>query len=828
MRKHLFAVAAALLSFISGAAGISTPSAMRVEPIGYRVGTAGAIADFASSVATVSPDGVSTVAANKQMTLTAALNGDYKVVCWQKFAVDPRVRENDPLEEFGTDSKTVTVGYDPNVKWMYVVVVVDYNLKVRADVSSFGKGTVTVSPMKESYAKGDQVTLDVQPEKGYQFVRWSDGNADHLRKLALDKSVDLKAYVEPTSSRVTFSPGEGATVGVTEKRVSYGSPYGTLPVPTKVGSVFSGWADNEKRTVTEKTEVDRAVDHVLTAVWEISPASYTVVFDANGGTGKQIRVSQAFEVGVPQKLRINTFYKSGSVFIGWNQNADAEEKQYSDEQIVQDLAPAGASLTLFAVWRAEKVAYTVRFDKNADDATGTMTDQQFAGGEQKPLSGCNFRRAGWTFLGWSTDSGALEATYQDREKVQDLTMNKELTLYAVWSKNPVYYVNYMKMNRDSEPWKSETVEQGKEYTLSGTNGLTRLGYAFVGWTNGMSKATYPAGKKCTTQELAKMVEDGDTIAFVAVWKPITYTIKFDGNGGECTRSKDNPTPMTYDDLPKQFEIHNPNAIPSIRTTRDGYDLVGWGLDPFVKDEKLVMTTNVNVKILTITNNLTAVDGTNVTLYAIWKLDTPIPPPPVTTNTVTFKTNDFVYVTEKVKCGETVTKPGGPTPPKGYTFKCWSETEGGSAFNFATSITNDLELYAVWEEASGDPLRVALGLDQEFDDKVSVSAEGAWTVVGEAKDKKGLNRTSTSPNGQLRVRVPAAGTLRITFAPLYESGAGLTVTMDGDPEPWVEDEPEELKNHGLETKSAGTFVFSGNPSEGAIWTLKNFSWEPAVE
>ena len=34
----------------------------------------------------------------------------------------------------------------------------------------------------------------------------------------------------------------------------------------------------------------------------------------------------------------------------------AEEIQFKDEQLVQDLAPAGAAFTLFAVWRAEKVA----------------------------------------------------------------------------------------------------------------------------------------------------------------------------------------------------------------------------------------------------------------------------------------------------------------------------------------------------------------------------------------------------------------------------------------------------------------------------------------
>ena len=349
MRKHLFAVAAALLSFISGAAGISTPSVMRVEPIGYRVGTAGAIADFASSVVTVSPGGVSTVATNRQMTFTAALNGDYKIVCWQKFAVDPRVRENDSLEEFGTDSKTVTVDYDPNVDWMYVVVVVDYDLKVTADISSFGRGTVTVSPKKDSYAKGESVTLDVELDEGYRFVRWSDGNADHLRNLVLDTSVNLKACVEPKSSIVTFSPGDGATVGVTEKRVSYGSPYGALPVPTKTGSVFSGWKDDEQRMITAKTAVSQDADHVLYASWE--DELFKIAGDFTGRGNGKVDGAGVYAYGSQPTLKAVPY--EGSAFIGW---AD------------------GVTLNPRRITVVSNATYVARFDVATYDVTFTYRD----------------------------------------------------------------------------------------------------------------------------------------------------------------------------------------------------------------------------------------------------------------------------------------------------------------------------------------------------------------------------------------------------------------------------------------------------------------------
>lgn len=49
--------------------------------------------------------------------------------------------------------------------------------------------------------------------------------------------------------------------------------------------------------------------------------------------------------------------------------------------------------------------YTVKFDKNAEDATGEMTPQTFTQGEKKELTANAFVRPTWTFSGWSEKKG---------------------------------------------------------------------------------------------------------------------------------------------------------------------------------------------------------------------------------------------------------------------------------------------------------------------------------------------------------------------------------------------------------------------------------------
>ena len=90
---------------------------------------------------------------------------------------------------------------------------------------------------------------------------------------------------------------------------------------------------------------------------------------------------------------------------------------------------------LYAVWAP--IQYTVIFDKNADDAIGTMENQTFKFDEEKALTANAFARANYEFLGWSTDASATTATYTDAQTVKNLATeaDAEITLYAVWKQS---------------------------------------------------------------------------------------------------------------------------------------------------------------------------------------------------------------------------------------------------------------------------------------------------------------------------------------------------------------------------------------------------------
>ena len=115
----------------------------------------------------------------------------------------------------------------------------------------------------------------------------------------------------------------------------------------------------------------------------------------------------------------------------------------------------------------EPTRYTVKFDKNAKDASGEMQSQIFTEGVEQELSANQFKRATYTFSGWSEDKAATAPTYKDKAKFK---ATKDTTLYAVWTDNgtvaPVTF----------SPASGDTLYYGDTVTLSTTTDGATIQY----------------------------------------------------------------------------------------------------------------------------------------------------------------------------------------------------------------------------------------------------------------------------------------------------------------------------------------------------------------
>ena len=176
------------------------------------------------------------------------------------------------------------------------------------------------------------------------------------------------------------------------------------------------------------------------------PTTFEVVFDANGGVGSM--ANQTIDVKAPTALSTNAFTREGYTFKGWSTTPDGAV-QYQDAEQVTDLAPAGGTTTLYAVWgkieqpnpqppvQPQPVVYEISY--NANGGVGTMPNQVVKKGEDVVLAKNTFIKAGYQFKGWATSAnGAVK--YTDGQTVTDLVFPQArtviTTLYAVWEKSP--------------------------------------------------------------------------------------------------------------------------------------------------------------------------------------------------------------------------------------------------------------------------------------------------------------------------------------------------------------------------------------------------------
>lgn len=165
----------------------------------------------------------------------------------------------------------------------------------------------------------------------------------------------------------------------------------------------------------------------------IDPMTYTLHFDANGGSG--IMVDQVVRLGSSAIISSNEYYLEDYVFANWNTQPDGSGTSYANNyNITSDLGNDGDVINLYAQWDLAD-RYFVHFDANG--GTGTMANQKFLIGDNpRPLTQNAYTRANYEFRGWNTQPDGSGVHYDDMQSVSDLSIIDDdvVTLYAEWWK----------------------------------------------------------------------------------------------------------------------------------------------------------------------------------------------------------------------------------------------------------------------------------------------------------------------------------------------------------------------------------------------------------
>jgi uncharacterized repeat protein (TIGR02543 family) len=483
-----------------------------------------------------------------------------------------------------------------------------------------------------------------------------------------------------SAQRVTVAGISWNTL-IPDQTVEGGRPFAAGNVPSRAGYTFDKWYTD----MLFQTEWDMGVGRVtedMTLYGKWTANIYTVTFDDGVETGQADSITGMPSPDTQTILHLNRAARpetdpmrsGGYAFAGWGVQASADNYDLYDFATLLT-----GNKTLYAKWTP--VTYTVTLECMNDEynqegsldraaqtvvVTGiswdTIIPPQTVTGAQTFISGSNTpSRAGYTFDEWNTALGVGGQPWD--MGVGKVTSN--MTLYAKWQAN-VYTVSFDangEAGADNIP-DDQTVLHLHRVQVP-TQSPMAPGKTFLGWHTDI-EGTIP-------YNFTTMITEDRTL--YAKWGMPDATITLDFQDGITSNTA--ILCMRNQIVPQQSSLGAGN-IP----LRTGYAFGGWW---------------TAVSEGTIWNmGSTQVTG-NQTLYARWTA--------VGSgggmNTVSFSAGAVEGVTG-LPASQAVANGGLAVPPAsnpvrtGYVFMGWTTgSVVGPAYNWMTTLTSDLTLYASW-------------------------------------------------------------------------------------------------------------------------------------
>ncbi len=579
--------------------------------------------------------------------------------------------------------------------------------------------------------------LPVPVKRGYTFKGWFlEGETEaRTSESVLDKAYDITLSAVWTAN--TYRLILDANAGTVENGfipVQFDKAYGTIPVATRFGYIFTGWYTqlDGGEIVSSETMMTDACDITVFAHWEAR--HITLSFDPAGGVVENITKDVVFDDAYGE---FPVAERVGYSFVCW-------QNIYGEKVYETDIVNVEEDCSFTAVWEALK--YTIKLNVNGGEpfAEDFVNEITVTYDDKYPVLPTPVRM-GYRFVGWRTDA-SNHAYSGDRVKI-----TYSQVLYADWV--PLMFV--YTFDTDGGKMQQSSIQVYYDDEIPELPVPTRRGYEFGGWMDEDMNEVKAGDKVLLT----------DNVKLTAKWTPLRYRIYFYAPDGKTDAEyMDVEYDSYYGNLPGatregysfahwetaegmpiysdmkadivsdlklyavwnaidyyvQFNTQSDVVVPSRmatydsefgtlpEVTRDGYEFAGWFLDG---------------NLITISSMMTY--ASNIEITAHWN--------PVV-YTVTFDAAEGISETDSMTftCDDTFSFP--TAIRAGYQFNGWNDENGNRVVGAYDAGARNLTLTAQWtpveytvyfsvDEIIDSSLTKTIGYNEQIGALRSVSREG---------------------------------------------------------------------------------------------------------
>lgn len=425
--------------------------------------------------------------------------------------------------------------------------------------------------------------------------------------------------------------------------------------PTREGYTFQGWAESANATSVAYnsgatiSSTQWASDKTLYAVWTAN--TYTVIFDANGGTGEMD--NQPFTYDKAQNLSTNQFTKTGFIFKGWT---DSNDSTYDDKASVKNLTTTpNGTVTLTAIWERGVYNLTIKPNGGTLLSNNTINDittkfayktLTYVGKQQLESISYSISPSGYNSINISFSYGATlyysdscvdpnsnggKLELSNSAKLSSITStycNNNLKGKYILFNNQIYLIHEnASFNGTTNSGGSRklvcdqaalcSISEKPIYGYEPNNSAVKNDYIFTGYiaSNGSvfqnttgSSFYFDGGNEDNNDDWEMDTEtyvfDGDAaedVTITAQFRKKNYTVQYELNNSKITDQSSFSEAHDYGDT---------FTLPSFATTQI-YEFLGWN----TKADGSGTAYDIGSQV----SNLSDVDGATFTLYAQWKL-----------------------------------------------------------------------------------------------------------------------------------------------------------------------------------------------------------------
>lgn len=492
----------------------------------------------------------------------------------------------------------------------------------------------------------ENVALPAATRNGYTLLGWSENPTDTTvdasgtvgTTVTITEDKTYYAIWEANPTEIVFYPNGGNIIvngEQTNEKTQYITRYESTInnnvselAPSRQGYTFEGWYTSENggsqvygtngKGIIGTNYWDEEGKWIYTlnslklyARWK--EKTYTITFDANGGNITENTKEVVYNSTKNNNVSSLDPTKTGYIFNGWytertegiqvyknngSSNANSNTFWNSNNQWVYT-----DDITLYAQWTP--ITYTITYNGNGS-TSGSTPQSSHTYDEAKKLTENGFERTGFEFVGWSTQATGSKQ-YSNSESVVNLSSQNgsKITLYAVWKEEEYTITFNANGGTIQEDTKKVVYSSTQNNDVSALN-PTKTGYIFSGWYTSTSGGiqVYGSNGKCNVNAngywtSSKQWIYTDNITLYAQWTAITYQIIFNGNG--------NTSGIMTNMECKYGAIYSLSAN---GFKKDGYEFIGWATSA---NGEVVYQNQQEI------SNLSTINGTEINLYAKWKL-----------------------------------------------------------------------------------------------------------------------------------------------------------------------------------------------------------------